>query len=676
MKKIYICVFLSLLSWNSLFAASITEELTQLNNLYKEGAINEEEFSKAKSILLKTNTPSKTVEKEKEKKKKIEIKEAGKKNKIKKSELNKQSLSTADTSIYGDLTKTYIHINEVKELGNFVSITEAPEGMFKTKSKHFAPKVKEAQQNMYMVFVQKKGLMEKYPENLMKAMGHFEFFYMEQIRKKQKSISIFKEKWPNVSNKVRKDIKSLYSLNQARKTMRESMGLTLKDDVQVALQRYMLMSNFLSQGVKETNKLDREEKKLRKNSKKLNTSLTNIEKNIKLRKEQRIKEKDFKKNLEKDIKNVKLALRMLTKEGQGTDFYKTIDKIFQDTVENNLDLDLMIDATLFVVNLVKDVERDLIPKKHIQLMDNISLNEMPEEDQKILAAVSMGMKMQKRERKDLFHNAMLNLSNNGIDVNKYVDEIKNNGFDLKSVSMTFDDVNNMKRWASKDWANSWKGELPSEISDSDGNIIEFSPENIEDLKAQLAINTFNEIISIDQGDLRSSINDNVKQIVQEIQSSGGFNLDDYLNQNFTITLNNYSQLVGNSVGIEINDFKDLTKYANELYGSDMSTEDYASHWQNSQYLDSTSNWGDVTMGVDLINQVGSFDAASIAKSLGTDLQTVADSISQAATVGVSTDLEAAAQGLGYGSFADAVAAYNKQYGTSYTVESAKEALGQ
>jgi len=39
-------------------------------------------------------------------------------------------------------------------------------------------------------------------------------------------------------------------------------------------------------------------------------------------------------------------------------------------------------------------------------------------------------------------------------------------------------------------------------------------------------------------------------------------------------------------------------------------------------------------------------------------------------------LEAAAQGLGYSSFADAVAAYNKQHGTNYTVESAKEALGQ
>ena len=73
------------------------------------------------------------------------------------------------------------------------------------------PKVKEAQQKMYMTFVQKKGLMEKYPENLFKAMGYFEFFYMEQLRKKQKSISEFREKWPNIPNYLRKDIKSLLS---------------------------------------------------------------------------------------------------------------------------------------------------------------------------------------------------------------------------------------------------------------------------------------------------------------------------------------------------------------------------------------------------------------------------------------------------------------------------------
>ena len=74
--------------------------------------------------------------------------------------------------------------------------------------------------------------------------------------------------------------------------------------------------------------------------------------------------------------------------------------------------------------------------------------------------------------------------------------------------------------------------------------------------------------------------------------------------------------------------------------------------------------------------IRSFDAASIAKDLGADLSTVADSIVAAANVGVSTDLEAAAQGLGYSSFADAVRAYNEKYGTNYTEESAREALGQ
>ena len=55
MKKIFILTTVLFFYCNFLFAASITEELTQLNNLYKEGAITKEEFSKAKSLLLKSN---------------------------------------------------------------------------------------------------------------------------------------------------------------------------------------------------------------------------------------------------------------------------------------------------------------------------------------------------------------------------------------------------------------------------------------------------------------------------------------------------------------------------------------------------------------------------------------------------------------------------------------------
>ena len=47
---------------------------------------------------------------------------------------------------------------------------------------------------------------------------------------------------------------------------------------------------------------------------------------------------------------------------------------------------------------------------------------------------------------------------------------------------------------------------------------------------------------------------NIKEIAVSTQQSGGFNLDEWLNQDFSITLDNYSRLVGNDWGIEINDF--------------------------------------------------------------------------------------------------------------------------
>ena len=52
MKKLLGIVVLGLLFSINVYSASITEELSKLNDLYKSGALTEEEFSKAKSILL------------------------------------------------------------------------------------------------------------------------------------------------------------------------------------------------------------------------------------------------------------------------------------------------------------------------------------------------------------------------------------------------------------------------------------------------------------------------------------------------------------------------------------------------------------------------------------------------------------------------------------------------
>ena len=661
---------------NGFAHANIVEELTSLNNLYKEGAITKEEFTKAKSILLQNKDKEENKKKiEKVKKKKIETK---KKNKIvKKIEKKKNE----------DLTKTYISLAEFSELGTYKKIEKYPDGLFKVKgsSENMA---KEAMMQMYQTFVQKPELMEKYPENMMKAMAYFEIFYNYQLKDKEKSLEKFKKNYPEINWKTKKDVKTLYSLNVAKKSMRNSLSLNMDNNLEESLDRYVFMHDFLKPAEKITHQLSRDEKKLKKFSTKFKQNYGKLKKTLETKSEMRIDNKDFKKELKKNIKETKKALKIITSLDQETDkFYIPINDLFEQSLEvlekcnpncSDKQLKTVINTIDFNEALIKELEPSFIKKKYSQNMNKLDLNGLSDEEKSTLSLISLKNKSKKKEDRLKLEKTSLSLENSGFDISQTLDRLEDNGYEIKSVSMSFDDADSMKRWAMKDWANSWRGELPSEISDKSGNLIEFTTENIQDIKAQLAYNSFNTLIDSQslKDTVNESIDDSIKDIVNEISKADGFNIDDFLNQDFSITLDNYSQLVGSSFGIELNNFDDLTNVVNDLYGSDMTSTEYADHWQTSQYLDSTSTWGDVTMGVDLINQLGSFDAASVARELGTSLQTVADSIAQAATVGISTDLEAAAQGLGYSSFADAVAAYNAEHGTSYTEESAKEALGQ
>lgn len=670
-KIIKLFIFVGIFSVLSIKSYSnIVEELTKLNNLYKEGAITKEEFKKAKSIILKSEKDNKITEKKKvEPKKKV------------------KNAKDINTNLNEDLTKTYVSLKDVDELGTFISINYSPKGMFdENKFNSFPSKAKRSLSDMYLVFVQQKYLMEKYPENVMKAMGYFEYFYLDQLRDKNQSIEAFKNNYPNVPVYAKKDVKSLYTLNQARKKMRESMGLSLDSDIKEALDRYMVMHDVLSLAEKKTIKLNSLEKQSRKHHNKLKTSISSLRKNLKLRLENRLKDKEFIRLTKKNIKQINTNLKFLSKEKYEVDnFYKIISNfvekpvnIFENCKPNCSKRNLMLfDDSLNVLDtFIKDAEKKLIKKKYVLDMQNVNLENLETYKSEILKDVSLSMKNSKIEKRNLVQKSILNLSNNNLGIDEYLNKLIENDFNISSIDMTFDKLDDMKLWAMNDWANSWKGSLPQEIKDSDGNIIEFTDENLNDIKAQLAYSTFNQIIDLSDLNFKENIGDSIKEIAQTIKNDNSFDLQSFLSQDFSITLNNYSKLVGNSIGIDINDFNDLTNWANQIEGTSISASDYANAWQNAQYYDSASTWGEITKGVDLLDTVGSFEAASIAKDLGADLQQVADTIAQAATVGISTDLEAAAQGLGYNSFADAVAAYNEKYGTNYTVESAKEALGQ
>ena len=656
--------------------ANVVEELTSLNNLFKEGAITKEEFTKAKSILLQNKDKEKNKKKiEKVKKKQIE---KTKKNKIVNKIENKKN---------EDLTQTYISLLEFSELGTYKKIEKYPHGLFKVKGSPESM-ANEAMMKMYETFVLKPRLMEKNPENMMKAMAYFEIFYNYQLKDKKKSLENFKKNYPEISVKIKKDIKTLYSLNLAKKSMRNALSLNMDNSLKESLDRYVFMYDFLKPAEKITHKLSTKEKKLKKFSTKFKQEYGKLKKTLETKSEMRIDNKDFQKQLKKNIRKTKKTLKDITSLNQDSDkFYASINNLFEQSLQiltecnpNCVDKELktVISSIDFNEALIKEIEPTIVRKKYSQNMESLDIGSLTQDEKATLQLISIKNKVKKKEARLEVEKTFLSLENSGFNINETLDQLNENGFEIKSISMSFDHVDDMKRWVMKDWANSWRGELPSEIVDKSGNIIEFTTENIQDIKAQLAYNSFNNLIDTEslKNTVQEDINESIKEIVNEISKDGGFNLDAFLSQDFTITLNNYSQLVGSSFGIELENFDDLTNVVNDLYGSNMTSAEYANHWKTAQYLDSTSNWGDVTMGVDLINELGSFDAASVAKQLGADLQTVADSITAAANVGVSTDLEAAAQGLGYSSFASAVEAYNEQYGTNYTTETAKEALGQ
>ena len=138
--------------------------------------------------------------------------------------------------------KNGIFLEDVKAFGTFNKIDTAPLGMFKTKDNQFVQMSKYSQGKIGLIFVQQKGMLDKFPENLMLGMGYFEFFYMQQLKDHKKDIIRFKEKYPNIGW-TKTNVKKIYGLNKARKAMRNALGFTLEDDVQEVLKTYYVLSN-------------------------------------------------------------------------------------------------------------------------------------------------------------------------------------------------------------------------------------------------------------------------------------------------------------------------------------------------------------------------------------------------------------------------------------------------
>ena len=555
--------------------------------------------------------------------------------------------------------KIGVFLEDYKNFGKFYRINDTPLGMFPETANNFSQKQVIAQKKFIQTFITQKGQMEKNTANVVLGMGFFEFFYMQQLKDNEKSLETFEKKYPKINAATKKNIIKIYGLNKARKAMREAMGLSLDNTPEEAIKRYFTLYKLLNQSELIKIELSDEEKKNIKIHNKISKDISRLITLIEDKTEQRLIDKKFNTEYSKNFKKLKKNLKetdSLRNYELITSFIREINKFKESDNVSEL-----LSGFKIAEYILQNIKNEEIPKKYEQDLSNANFEDFSREELTILGDITKATKQNKNILSNNLQIQILNLENSGFPVNKFLNfyrkELKTN---LQGINLQLASAAEMEDWRLSDWANAWKNPIPKSYLNDAGIEISFTSADLESIKAQLAIKNFKEILDLES--FTSLINNNSDRFSQ---IANNLNLSDET-FDFKFTLDDFAKSFGDTYGLDINNYADLTDLANAQYNENWSVKEYASAYQGN---------------VDLINalqsgSISSFQAGEIAKAANNSLQEVADTIIAASSAGVSVDLDATFQGMGYDSFADAVAAYNAQHGTSYTVEQAKDELGQ
>ena len=554
--------------------------------------------------------------------------------------------------------KIGVFLDDLDDIGSFEKIDYSPKGMFPETATGFYKKQIIANKKFIKIFITQKGLMEKYTDRVILGMAYFEYFYMQQLKKNEKSLEIFKRKYPKINAQTKKNLKKIYGLNKTKKSMRQALGLSLNDSPETAIKRYYTLYKLLNQAEIKTIKISIEEKKLIKTHNKISKNISKLKSLTEDKKNMRLSDKKFNKEYNKIFKALSKDLK---KNKDNKDYELLTSFIIEIEKLRDKNIEALLSGYKISEFVLQNIKKDKIPKKFEQDLSNANFDNFQQEELEILGIVTNSMKLNKNIKSNDIQLNMLNLENSGIPVNRFLNIYKDDlNVKLDTINLMLASPSKMKDWKLSDWANAWKNPIPKSIVDESGIEIMLSADDIESIKAQLAMKNFKELIDLeDFNNLIKTNSDNFLQIGNDLT----LNTQSF---EFSFTLDDFARSFGDAYGLDINNYSDLTDLANAQHGANWSVEEYASAYQDN---------------VDIINSlqsgsISSFDAGQIAAAANSSLQEVADTIRAATSAGVSVDLEATAQGLGYSSFADAVAAYNAEHGTNYTVDEAKESLGQ
>ena len=500
---------------------------------------------------------------------------------------------------------------DLKIIGTFKKIEKVPNDLFDKKYNTFHSRQLYSLSQIGNIFVKQKGLLEKYPERMMKGMAYFEFFYQQQLKDNENIIRRFNVNYPSWDANTNATMRKLYSLNKARKSMRNALGYTLDDEIEKVLLGYHTMFKLFEQSETSKNKLKKDEKKIinfhNEIQKQIGKAKTLVEKKI----EYRITNKKF-------LKEYSKINRKLTNSLKKAEYKKEYELLSSFVVELHDLVDKDNFALLSGYNLVtfilKDLKSNVIKKQFNQDLTNANFEIFSQDELITLGDITKSNKLKKNEDSKKIQIDILNLENNNIPVSKMLDVYRKDlDVKLESLNLQLASKTEMQKWALSDWANAWKSPIPTKVLDSTKGIeISLSEKDIESIKAQLAIKNFKETIEIDQ--FKDLINDNstfddLKKTIAENTKS----------LSFSYTLDDWAKAWGDMRNLDLDNYAEMTALANAQYGANWTVEEYSSAYQANVDVINALQSGDLS----------SFDLSSLGESLGASLQDVADTITAA-----------------------------------------------
>ena len=348
-----------------------------------------------------------------------------------------------------EITENSSVIKKVEELGEFAEPKKYPIGMqklFLAGCNGFECTADNLAKEMIALFNRKGVYLEKYPGTQLHAMAMFEVFYQKKIKDNEDKIKAFIE-----SNKGKqkngKDMKSLIKLNEARKTMRSSLGMDLQLSTEKAIENYWILGDFLNQGETKKNKIEKEIKKRKKIVKEYRSIVSKLTTSIKKEKEKKFYDKlvykkfNLELNLKKDpytkFNNDILKLRKKIDslpEGKKTlvkNFDKAMEEInnLTDYITENIQNEALKIKGLSLLKTKLAFVENKLSKEYSNDLSKVDINKISKNASAVMREVTQNIKDKKVRDNNKLIADMSKLNKQGFNVFKLNRNLKQIGFE-------------------------------------------------------------------------------------------------------------------------------------------------------------------------------------------------------------------------------------------------------